>query len=140
MARLEGPDGGGVMASHTALGHRFFMGTTSDSASNVEIIKDEFDGAMLVGYGHAVYAYRFPDGTTLGFMGWSDPENVRQHAGSKTTVQHYRKLRIEVESEFLVEGTGQNAAPKRTGFDPERWSRYLWQHHRVNVPLTDFDE
>ena len=127
------------MASQYVLGYRFFMGG-GGSAPNVDIVEDEYGGAMLVGCGHAVYAYRFPNGTTLGFMGWANPENVRELAGSNTTRHHYRKLAVEPKASFIIEGTGEQAAPKRDGFDPERWSRYLWQCEREDVPLTDVDE
>lgn len=51
------------------LARDFFAGEASGSASNVEI-QQLAGGTALVGYGHAVYAYRYYTGHVVYFHGW----------------------------------------------------------------------
>lgn len=120
--------------SQTVLGQRFFDGKTG-RASNLKVVEDEYGGLMVVGFGHAVYAYRFPDGTTLGFLGWYNEDNERKHAGSQATKAQYGALRLRSTVDFTVEGWMKKAAPKKYTFNPERWSKYLWRHEREDVAL-----
>jgi hypothetical protein len=55
--------------SQTALGRRFRDGKTG-TASNMKVKEDNEGGLKMVGYGHALYAYRYPDGHIIYFSDW----------------------------------------------------------------------
>lgn len=61
---------------------RFFDGRTHGVAANMSIGKTDAGGTFLMGYGHAVYAYRPPDGRfdPVLFTGW--------RGASASTTQH----------------------------------------------------
>jgi hypothetical protein len=61
---------------------RFFDGAVSGAASRMSIGTTYDGGVYILGYGHAVYAYRPPDGRfgPVVFDGWK--------GASKTTTQH----------------------------------------------------
>lgn len=107
------------MTSQSTLGSRFLSGKLG-AASNVHIEEHEWGGTMLVGYGHAVYAYRFENGFVIAFMGWYEKENTRRHAGSPSTKTQYGKLGLRT-ADHKVMGTGEDAAPKLDEFHPGEW-------------------
>jgi len=108
--------------SQSELGRRFKNGATSGSASNLEIKEHEWGGVMLVAYGHAVYAYRSPEGYILVFRGWYNKENERHHAGGNNKCQ-FRRLGLSSMADEVIEGTDKEAAPKRRSFDPREWDQ-----------------
>lgn len=109
-----------MVVSQKRLGRAFRNGETNGKASNVEIRELENGGTVLVGYGHAVYAYRDPLGNVTAYMGWADQENTRTHAGTMSTKCQYTALGLRVDSKVdeRVEGTGTDAAPKEVTFEP----------------------
>ena len=71
-----------MTVSNSQLVNRFFGGVESGTASNMEIATLESGATALVGYGHAVYAYRPPEDRfkPVVFVGWK--------GASKSTNQH----------------------------------------------------
>lgn len=51
------------------LAEAFFNGAANGEASNVQL-QQLAGGTALVGYGHAVYAFRYPSGHVVYFHGW----------------------------------------------------------------------
>jgi len=106
--------------SQSKLGRRFKNGATSGSASNLEIKEHEWGGTMLVAYGHAVYAYRFPKGYILTFKGWYATDNTRRHSGGNNKSQ-FSRLGLTSMADEVIEGMDKDAAPKTRDFDPRDW-------------------
>jgi len=104
------------MISQSELGRRFESGATSGTASNVEIQEAPNGGTVLVGYGHAVYAYRSPGGHITVYRGWTNRNNTRRHSGSMSTKCQYTALGLGSAADDVVEGDGTDAAPKSIGF------------------------
>jgi len=117
--------------SYTELGRRWREDSTRGSASRVRVEEHEWGGTMLVAYGHAVYGYRFPDGFTIGFRGWYNPDNERHHSGG-CNKQQMRNLGLLNNVDAVVEGTEKEAAPRNLSFEP-----YEWEHLKPdNQPQT----
>ena len=57
------------MTSQRELARQFYAGAQDGSGSNVAI-QQLAGGTAIVGYGHAVYAYRYPSGNIVYFHGW----------------------------------------------------------------------
>jgi len=106
--------------SQSELGARFRNGATTGTASNVEIRELENGGTVLVGYGHAVYAYRSPSGHITSYLGWANSDNTRPHSGSASTVQQFGQLKIRSRKHVDEKVTGESidAAPKARSFSP----------------------
>ena len=109
------------------LGRRFLRGETSGTASNMKIHETDQGGAILVGYGHAVYALRTAEGFIVAFAGWANSSNTRSQAGSNTTKCHFSKagLTSEKNVDVILNGTGIDDAPKKVGFDSRKYED-LW--------------
>jgi len=77
------------MISQSELARRFFDGETSGNASNMTIGATYGDGVFVMGYGHAIYAYRPPDDRyePVVFTGW--------YGASRSTTQHISLLEDE---------------------------------------------
>jgi hypothetical protein len=93
--------------SQTELGRRFRNGKTG-TASNVEVKEDNQGELKMVGYGHALYAYRYPDGYTIFFGGW--------HGRSQSTNQQLSKTGISTNYDKAVAKRVKSA-----GFDPSKY-------------------
>jgi hypothetical protein len=93
--------------SQTKLGRRFRNGKTG-SASNVKVEEDRDGGLKMVGYGHALYAYRYPDGYTIFFEGWN--------GRSQSTNQHLSKTGVSTNYDKAV-----SKRVKSAGFDPRKY-------------------
>jgi len=80
-----------LMYSQKELVRRYFDGAETGVASNMEIAVTVGDGVVIQGYGHAVYAYRPPDGRfgPVCFTGW--------YGASKSTDQHLGMIEPECE-------------------------------------------
>lgn len=70
------------MVSNQRLVNRFFDGAESGAASRISIGTTYSGGVYILGYGHAVYAYRPPDNRydPVVFTGWK--------GASKSTTRH----------------------------------------------------
>lgn len=93
--------------SQTELGRRFRNGETG-TASNLKVKEDGDGGLKLVGYGHALYAYRYPDGHTIYFSGWYDR--------SQTTKCHLTKTGVKTKHDQSVD-----KREKAASFDPSEY-------------------
>lgn len=87
------------MISQSELVERFYNGETSGNASNMSIGTTYEDGVFVIGYGHAIYAYRPPDDRfgPVVFTGWK--------GASKSTNQHIS----------LLEGKAEHTSDGRPG-------------------------
>ncbi len=117
------------------LADRFARGETTGTASNMRIHEDG-DWTLLVGYGHAVYAARSPDGRIYVFDGWA-MRKTRRWAGSQSTkgqmsqLRHIADVKIAYDmadtaaersykdSADVVSDLIDVAAPKTRSFDDE---------------------
>jgi len=108
--------------SQSTLGRKFRDGDKTGTASNVKIHETDDGGTVLVGYGHAVYAYRSPSGHITAYMGWTNRSNTRRQSGSISTKQQYGQLglRSDVYVDEHIEGEDTDAAPKRHRFTPPK--------------------
>lgn len=83
--------------SHQEVRSRFERGETTGKGHNMHI-EQHNDWTLLVGYGHAVYAARSPEGRIVTFLGWKNKSVTgnsggwrgggRSWAGSTSTKQH----------------------------------------------------
>lgn len=80
--------------SQHELGRRFRNGKTSGTASNVKI-DDRENGTALIGYGHAMYAFRTNDGTIIYFRGW--------YGYSASTSCQISKMSLRANADIIVD-------------------------------------
>ena len=75
------------MIAQSDLVDRFYDGDETGVASNMELATTVGGGTAVIGYGHAVYAYRPPDGEfePVVFTGWA--------SASKSSNQHIQLLK-----------------------------------------------
>ena len=72
------------MMSNMELVQSFFSGAESGKAANMSIGETDAGGHFIMGYGHAIYAYRPPDGRfkPAVFVGWVGAStSTTQHIG-----------------------------------------------------------
>lgn len=74
------------------LARRFKNGETTGTASNMKIVELRDGSTALVGYGHAVYALRKPDGHITVYAGWY-MRNASRWAGSQSTKSQFSQFR-----------------------------------------------
>lgn len=102
------------MIAQDTLARHFAAGndpSSIESASNVTVEPTGVDGydAVIVGYGHAVYAARRTDGSIILFEGW--------RGRSVSTTQHITKLRTGFRQGGPTEvDTDSEARPDRGTF------------------------
>lgn len=97
------------------LGRRFAQGQNG-TASNVRIVEQEWGGAALIGYGHAVYAYRFPSGEVVTFTSWASKGGSGRNAGSQSTKAQFGKMGLKTMADHTVE-----QCPSKSTFEPHEW-------------------
>lgn len=115
-----------VMVSQTQLAEQFRTGETSGAASNVAIQEASDGGTLLVGYGHAVYAYRSPEGRITAFEGWTYSGNpIRPNAGSTSTKTQFSKMELREMADKVVKGTDPEHVPKVRDFMGDTVEREL---------------
>jgi len=85
------------MISQAKLVERFYAGETNGVASNMSICTTDEDGVGIMGYGHAVYAYRPPDMrfNPVVFVGW--------YGASSSTNKHINLINRDE----AIEATGR---------------------------------
>lgn len=123
--------------SHRSVVRRFTNGETSGKSSSLSI-SDLGDGyTALVGYGHAAYAVRLPNGTTVRFDGWAFQQcRPRQHSGSATTKSNHwpAMARVgDIRVAYEHDSTGMEAALK-SGADHVTDDEYLAAPSIRHVP------
>lgn len=108
--------------SQSELGRRFAQGQNG-TASNVKIVEQEWGGAALIGYGHAVYAYRFPSGEVVTFR-W-DISGSGSNSGSVSTKQQYGKMGLRSMADFT-----SDEQPSKRGFTPHEYEYLILDEPR----------
>ena len=118
--------------SQRELAQRFKDGASNIEASNVTVEEHDWGGTMLVGYGHAVYAYRFPNGFIITFRGWYKGCGEGRRSGSQSTKQQFTKMGLTNMADEVIEDT--NTAPSKHGFDPREWDGIQFDSSKPEIP------
>jgi len=118
------------MTSQNIVANRFAQGRTG-TASNVKVVEHEWGCLMLVGYGHAIYAYRFPSGFIITFKGWYRTGGAGSRSGSQSTKTQFGKMGLTSMADEVV--TNNDVAPSKSNFEPHEWE-YLKQDEPRPTP------
>lgn len=79
--------------SHRTLVHEFENGATTGKSNSMSITELDDGHTALLGYGHAVYAVRTPDGRIVRFDGWAFQAGRRNGGSMTTKSSHFAAMR-----------------------------------------------